>query len=138
MTTSPARTLVVGLGCRTGCPADHLGALLLGVLQAHCLRADDILALASLDQRANEPGLLELARQLNRPLTVLSADELAPLADRLSHRSARVFAETGCHGVAESAALALADRLAARPATLLVTRQQSRLATVAIAEAFPT
>ncbi|NNG65578.1 cobalamin biosynthesis protein CobE, partial [Pseudomonas fragi] len=47
--------------------------------------------------------------------------------------SARAFALTGCFGVAESAALALAEQLGGAPARLLITRQNSSVATFALA-----
>ncbi|MEX5669122.1 cobalamin biosynthesis protein CobE, partial [Pseudomonas neuropathica] len=42
---------------------------------------------------------------------------------------------TGCYGVAESAALALAEHLAQAPAKLLISRQKYAQATLALAGA---
>ncbi|WP_297834479.1 cobalamin biosynthesis protein [Pseudomonas sp.] len=130
-------TLVVGLGCQRGCTANLLRELIEQNLQAHGVAIDAITALASIDHKSTEPGLLELAVQLNLPLVFLSAAELADVEALLSHRSALAFAHTGCHGVAESAALALAQRLAGRPVKLLINRQKNQYATFALAGDVP-
>ncbi|AZC27262.1 MULTISPECIES: cobalamin biosynthesis protein [Pseudomonas] len=126
-------TLVVGLGCQKGCPASVLRALLDQVLQAHQLDKGQLRALASIDLKRSEPGLLQLAEQLALPLTCFSSRQLAPYASRLSHRSQIAFEHTGCYGVAESAALAMAEYLQTGPAQLLVPRQKSAQATLALA-----
>lgn len=128
-----APTLVVGLGCQKGCPVTTLRALLDQVLAAHQLQAAQVLALASIDLKRNEPGLLQLAEQLELPLTCFSSSQLAPYALRLSHRSQIAFERTGCYGVAESAALALAEHLHQQPARLWVPRQKYAQATLALA-----
>ncbi|MEB0174373.1 cobalamin biosynthesis protein, partial [Undibacterium sp. CCC1.1] len=56
---------------------------------------------------------------------------------QLSYRSALAFAHTGCHGVAESAALALAEQLSGRPSVLLINRSKNRHATFALAGDVP-
>ncbi|WP_434563503.1 cobalamin biosynthesis protein [Pseudomonas sp. R1-6] len=127
--------LVVGLGCQRGCSASTLRALLERTLLAHGIALDEIRALASIDRKRDEPGLLELAAQLSLPLTCFSAEQLAGYQAQLSHRSAIAFERTGCHGVAESAALALADQLGVSPARLRVTRQKGPQATLALAAA---
>ncbi|WP_265533291.1 cobalamin biosynthesis protein [Pseudomonas saponiphila] len=131
MRAAPA--LVVGLGCRKGCPVTTLRALLEQVLQAHRLESGQLLALASIDLKRNEPGLLQLADQLALPLTCFSSSQLAPYASRLSHRSQIAFERSGCYGVAESAALALAEQLLPGPARLLIPRQKYAQATLALA-----
>ena len=128
-----APTLVVGLGCQRGCPASTLRALLDQALQAHQIALQQITALASIDLKRDEPGLIELAAQLGLPLTYFSSEQLAGFQPRLSHLSDIAFERTGCYGVAESAALALAEQLAQAPATLLISRQKYAQATLALA-----
>ncbi|AZF05252.1 cobalamin biosynthesis protein [Pseudomonas sp. R5-89-07] len=125
--------LVVGLGCRRGCDVQALLALFDSALAEGGLERERVDALASIDLKQAEPGLLALAQLLNLPLQCLSAQQLAVYEDRLSHKSALAFAHTGCQGVAESAALALAEHLAHAPARLLITRKQSAQATFALA-----
>ena len=131
--TSTAPTLVVGLGCQRGCPVSTLRALLDQALQAHQIGLQQITALASIDLKRDEPGLIELAAQLELPLTYFSSEELAGYQPQLSHRSEIAFERTGCYGVAESAALALAEQLAQAPAKLLISRQKYAQATLALA-----
>ncbi|MHC8354224.1 cobalamin biosynthesis protein [Pseudomonas sp. LB3P81] len=131
--TDAAPTLVVGLGCQRGCPVSTLRALLDQALQAHQIELHQIKALASIDLKRDEPGLIELAAQLALPLMYFSSEQLAGYQSRLSHRSDIAFERTGCYGVAESAALALAEQLAQAPAKLLILRQKYAQATLALA-----
>ncbi|MEO6679953.1 MAG: cobalamin biosynthesis protein, partial [Pseudomonas sp.] len=122
--TGTAPTLVVGLGCQRGCPASTLRALLDQALQAHQIELQSIKALASIDLKRDEPGLIELAAQLGLEVMYFSSEELASYQAQLSHHSDIAFERTGCYGVAESAALALAEHLAQAPAKLLISRQK--------------
>lgn len=131
--TGTAPTLVVGLGCQRGCPASTLRALLDQALQAHQIGLHQIKALASIDLKRDEPALVELAEQLSLPLTYFSSTQLAGYEPQLSHHSQIAFERTGCYGVAESAALALAEQLTQTPAKLLITRQKYAQATLALA-----
>lgn len=131
--TSAAPTLVVGLGCQRGCPVSTLRALLDQALQAYKIELHQIKALASIDLKREEPGLIELAEQLALPLMYFSSEQLAGYHPQLSHRSDIAFERTGCYGVAESAALALAEQLAQAPAKLLISRQKYAQATLALA-----
>ncbi|MBX8537538.1 cobalamin biosynthesis protein [Pseudomonas cichorii] len=125
--------LVAGLGCQRGCPAASLLELIESSLKAHGLEIDAITALASIDLKQDEPGLLELAEQLSVPLIFFSASQMAEYEPQLTHRSPTAFQHTGCHGVAESAALALASQLGKSPATLVIARQKNARATFALA-----
>ncbi|AJO79302.1 cobalamin biosynthesis protein [Pseudomonas sp. MRSN 12121] len=126
-------TLVVGLGCQRGCPVEILRALLDRTLSTHRFERAQIRALASIDLKREEPALLALAAELEVPLGCFSSQQLAPYAPQLSHRSTLAYEHTGCYGVAESAALALAEHLARRPPKLLVPRQKCPQATLALA-----
>ncbi|AZZ76021.1 MULTISPECIES: cobalamin biosynthesis protein [Pseudomonas] len=132
---SAAPTFVIGLGCQRGCPASTLRALLDQALQAHRIELQAVKALASIDLKRDEPGLQELAAQLALPLLYFSSAELASYQERLSHRSEIAYERTGCYGVAESAALALAEQLIQAPAKLLISRQKYAQATFALAGA---
>ncbi|MGC1329648.1 cobalamin biosynthesis protein [Pseudomonas sp.] len=126
-------TLYAGLGCQRNCPITELITLLDTTLTHHNLTCADLAGLATIDLKANEPALLELARTLNLPLITFSAAQLAPFEPQLSHKSALAFTHTGCHGVAESAALALAGP----GSQLLVPRQKNTQATLALAQQGP-
>lgn len=96
---------------------------------------EDISALASIDKKADEPGLLQLAAELGLPLSFFGAEQLSKYEAQLSHRSLLAFEHSGCYGVAESAALALAAETGA--AHLLITRQKCPQATFALAITLP-
>ncbi len=125
--------LVAGLGCQRGCELQALLDLLDAALAEAGIERHRITALASLDRKQDEPGLRALAHRLNLPLHGFSAAHLAAYEGRLSHRSAVAFAHTGCYGIAESAALALAEQLSGAPARLLIPRKKSAQATLAFA-----
>ncbi|MCP1496317.1 cobalt-precorrin 5A hydrolase [Pseudomonas migulae] len=131
--TGTAPTLVVGLGCQRGCPVSTLRALLDQALQAHHIELHQIKALASIDLKRDEPGLVELAEQLGLPLMYFNSQQLEGYKPQLSHLSDIAFERTGCYGVAESTALALAEQLAQAPAKLLISRQKYAQATLALA-----
>ncbi|MGC7841682.1 cobalamin biosynthesis protein [Pseudomonas wayambapalatensis] len=124
--------LFVGFGCRRGCPAAVLETLLHRTLADNGLPLAALRGIASIDLKAQEPGLRQLAEQLGLPLTLYSAQQLHPFLPLLSHRSEMAFNATGCWGVAESAALALADE-GQRSPILTVTRQVLGDATLALA-----
>ncbi|UII73849.1 cobalamin biosynthesis protein [Pseudomonas sp. HN11] len=126
-------TLVVGLGCQRGCNSHALLALIDTALAEGGIERSQITALASIDRKRDEPGLLAVAALLKLPLQCFSVERLAVYTDRLSHKSDIAFAHTGCYGIAESAALALAEQLANAPARLLITRKKTAHATFALA-----
>jgi cobalt-precorrin 5A hydrolase len=96
--SAPPAHLAVGLGMRPGLPADRILAALAAALpDAH------IACLATLDRRAEEPGLCRAAAALRVPLHGFPADQLATV--RVPNPSERVAAALGIPGVAEAAAL---------------------------------
>ncbi|KTC36018.1 cobalamin biosynthesis protein CobE [Pseudomonas sp. ABAC21] len=124
--------LAAGLGCQRNCDVHTLLTLLDGALAEAGIERQRLSALASIDRKREEPGLIALAHLLQLPLLCFSAAQLASYEDRLSHKSAAAFAHTGCHGIAESAALALAEQLAGAPARLLISRRKNAKATFAL------
>lgn len=122
--------LVLGLGCERGADPAEIIALAETAL-ARCGRsAADVALVASIEARTGEPAIAAAARHFDVPLLFFSASALEALTPRLVHPSDIVFAHTGCHGVAEAAALAGGGDAA----ELIVPKLKSRQATVAIAE----
>ncbi|MCT7663923.1 cobalamin biosynthesis protein [Shinella kummerowiae] len=122
------RSLVLGLGCERGTPPAELIDLAASVIAC----PEHIIAVATLDVRAKEPAMLAVARHFSVPLVTFPAARLEAETPRLANPSDLVFAHTGCHGVAEAAALAQAGP----DARLLVEKTKSAHATVAVAESF--
>jgi cobalamin biosynthesis protein CbiG len=126
-TPHEAATLVVGAGCSLGCSADELLELIDAALADAGRSPADVQALATVDRRANEPGVREAARRRGWPLLTHTAEALGAVA--VPTPSAVVAAHVGTPSVAEAAAL-----LSARAGTLLVAKRRSAHATCAVAE----
>ncbi|MFJ4846142.1 MULTISPECIES: cobalamin biosynthesis protein [unclassified Streptomyces] len=99
-------TLVVGVGAARGVPAAELLALVTRVLAAAGAGGARPAALATLDTRAHEPGIVAAAGALGVPLLVYDADTLA--AVDVPTPSGAALAAVGTPSVAEAAALAAA------------------------------
>lgn len=132
MRSAQPQALYAGFGCRRGCPVETLAVLLRQTLAEHALPLSALRGIASIAPKAREPGLLALAERLGLPLVCFDATQLLGFKPLLSQRSPIAFAQTGCWGVAESAALALAGRDSAQPG-LCVPRQRLGGATLALA-----
>ncbi len=100
--------LVLGLGCARGADPEDMWSLVTTELAGAGVAPGAIAAVASIDLKGDEPAMIETARRLDVPLRLFTAAELEAEAGRLANPSEVVFAEVGCHGVAEGAALACA------------------------------
>ncbi len=145
--------LVLGLGCECGTSAGELIALAEDVLAGEVL-AEEVLAeevwagqrpdgqgvplpgravllsaIATIDGRVAEPAMHATAAHFGVPLLVFGAARLECETPRLATPSEVVFRLVGCHGVAESAALAAAGPDGA----LVVAKRKSARATAALA-----
>jgi cobalt-precorrin 5A hydrolase/precorrin-3B C17-methyltransferase len=126
-----ARVLALGVGCERGVAPDELTGLAETTLADHSLARQAVACVASIELKADEPAVHALAARLGVPARFFPAAILEAQTPRLANPSALVFRETGCHGVAEGAALA-----AVGPAgELLVEKQKSARATLAIGRA---
>ncbi|MCB1493671.1 MAG: precorrin-3B C(17)-methyltransferase [Rhodobiaceae bacterium] len=124
------QTLALGVGCSRGCPPDELIGLVRKTLADNGRSAFEVAGVWSLDLKANEAAVHALAADLGVPARFFPADVLEVQTPRLANPSDTVFAEVGCHGVAESAALA-----AAGPAALLaIEKTKTGQATCAAAD----
>jgi cobalamin biosynthesis protein CbiG len=122
-------TIVAGLGFRKNAGADAIGGAVVAALEAAGVEATSLTALATLADKAAEPGFLEAAQRLRMRVALVSEADLAEAAPGGLTLSARVLAEKGVPSVAEAAALA-----AAGPgARLLCARVTNREAACAIA-----
>jgi precorrin-4 C11-methyltransferase len=114
------QSLVLGVGCERGISAAALLDGLDRFLGEQGFAKSSITAVASVDLKADEEGLVELARLHGWPTVFYSADELACVAD-LPNPSEVVARCVGAPGVAEPAAL-----LAAGVKQLLAEKQVVR------------
>ena len=127
----------VGMGCERGCDAQHLQDLLEQCLQQHDLSIDDIVSINSIDIKANEAGLIELARDQAKLFQTIAAESLAAIAEQLENPADNTGKSTGAYGVAELAALWAAQQATQSQAELVLANQKTPKATCAIARAYP-
>lgn len=126
-----SKTLVLGLGCERGCDSAQVIELAEAALKDAGLAAQSVGLIASIDLKADESALHEAALHFGAPIRFFEAQALEAEASRLKNPSDVVFAEVGCHGVSEGAALAAVGA----DGTLIVEKQKSKRATCAIARA---
>lgn len=123
------RSIAIGVGCERNTKPVELIRLVQGVIDEEGLARDSISGIYSLDLKADEPAMQELARWFNVPFRVFDAATLDAETPRMKNPSDVVFAEVGTHGVAEGAALAAAGP----DAELIVPKRKSERATCAFA-----
>ncbi len=99
-------TVVIGVGCERLAPAAELIALAESCLAEAGLSLLSVACVASIDLKAAEPAVHALASHLGVPARFFAAARLERETPRLAAPSDLVYRETGCHGVAEGAALA--------------------------------
>lgn len=116
-------SLVVGIGCSRGASAEEILGLLGSALREAGLSRKSVAALASIEVKSDEAGLLEAADTLGVPLRFYFAGELA--AVEVPNPSPVVAGAVGTPSVAEAAVLASG-------AELLQEKRKSKNATVAI------
>lgn len=123
------RRHVLGLGCERGTPAAEVLTLANEALRAVGIGAAELVAIASIDGRRQEAAILAVARHFAVPAVFFDAARLEEETPRLKNPSEIVFARVGCHGVAESAALAALGA----DAELVLGKIKSAHATAAVA-----
>jgi len=122
------RDLVIGIGCNRGTGADEIAQVVHEVLHEQHLAFSSVSRLATIDEKRDEPGLVECARRWKLPLDTYPAERLNAV-ETPSPPSAYVLAAVGARGVCEPAALCSAE-----PGVLLVKKQKRGNVTVAVAE----
>ena len=125
------QVLTVGVGCERGCDPEQLIGLVNETLDGAGLARESVALVASIEVKADEAAVHAVAGALGVPARFFSAETLEAETPRLATPSDVVFAEVGCHGVAEGAALAATGA----DGDLIVAKQKSDRATCAIARA---
>ncbi len=125
------KTLVLGVGCERHASTDEAIALAERALAAGGLARESLAAVASIDVKADEAAVHAVAAHFGVPARFFDAATLEAETPRLKNPSDIVFAEVGCHGVAEGAALAAVGP----DGQLVVEKIKSKGATAAIARA---
>lgn len=126
------RKYVVGLGCRKGVDSRKMKTFVKKKLEDAGIRERDVFKVCSIDLKAGERALADLARGLGRPFVVFTADQLNDIEGSFS-ASAFVKEKTGTDNVCERSAIAGCAPSGGR---LLVSRQAEEGMTFALAERF--
>ena len=95
--------IVAGIGCRKGCPAEDLAAV---VRLAAATAGRTVGTVAAPAFKQHEPGLHDAARLLDLPLVFVDLAALQSVQPRCPTRSILAERATGVASVAEGAALA--------------------------------
>nr|WP_202121904.1 precorrin-3B C(17)-methyltransferase [Streptomyces sp. BA2] len=96
-------SLTVGVGASKGAPTEEVLGLIEDTLRDAGLSAASVAALATVDAKAEEPGIVEAATRLGVPVVTYAADELAGVD--VPNPSDAPLAAVGTPSVAEAAAL---------------------------------
>lgn len=121
------QSYVVGVGCARNADAEELWSLVTTTLQNAGIAQGAVACVATIDLKGDEPAMNTVAKRLGVPLRLFTAEELE--AQKIANPSDVVFAEVGCHGVSEGAALAASD------GKLVVEKTKTANTTCAIARA---
>ncbi len=130
------RQLWVGMGCVRGTDLDLLEKALLQVLEKANLSPLAIAGIASVDLKADEIGLQQLASKYNLPFFTFPPEQLA--SQQVPNPSDVVNQEVGTPSVAEAAALTAAQVYGQGGSLItekVIIKQDAQAVTVAIARA---
>ncbi len=98
------KTIVVGLGCRKDTPAEKIEELVIKVLKSNELSIHSMNAVASIDLKMNEPGILSFCKKYGLEASFFSKEELETVEGDFSE-SSFVKNIAGVGNVCERAAL---------------------------------
>jgi cobalt-precorrin 5A hydrolase / precorrin-3B C17-methyltransferase len=127
-------SLIVGVGSARGVSAREVGTLIDEALAAESLHPMSVRCVATVDLKADEEGILAVARERGWEVVTYPAGVLSTV--EVPNPSDVVRAEVGTPSVAEAAALHAA-RSYGRSGELVVEKRKSANATVAIARLRP-
>jgi len=120
-------SLVAGIGCNRNTGMGEMKALLQDVLETNNLASSSLKCMASIDVKADEPGLIALAQNLGLTVIFFARQELNQVKG-IKNPSTIVEKHVGVKSVCEAAAIR-----AAQNGTLIVPKQFTRNVTLAIA-----
>ncbi|MGH1540638.1 MAG: cobalamin biosynthesis protein [Arenicella sp.] len=138
----------VGMGCERNCPEQQLKNLLESSLKQAGLFIEQINSINSIDIKADERGLIQLAATCKKPFQTFDKEQLSRVEHLLSVKSEYVYKTVGVYGVAEAAALVAAQALSDEykgldensipddAAELVLQKQKNAQATCAIARTY--
>lgn len=120
------KCLVAGVGCNRGTGAEEITTLIRETLEKKGICLKSLRALATIDAKNNEPGILKTAGRLGLPLIFFGRKEIENVD--VPHPSLMVKQHMGVKSVCEATAL-----LGAGKGTLIIPKTKSKNATMALA-----
>jgi cobalt-precorrin 5A hydrolase len=126
-TTEALKTVIVGVGCRRGEPAQKIQAAVEAALQETGIDQAEVRWIASADIKAHEAGIIQAARILGIPYRLVNSEEIR-LSTRPFRHSEFVRQKVNLPAVAEASAL-----LAGRRTRLILPKKIFKGVTVALA-----
>lgn len=121
-------SLHLGIGCNRDTPAAEIESAVRQVFKTYQLSANSLAAVASIDLKADEQGLLDFCKKWGLELITFTAEELSAFGGDLPNPSKYALENVGAPGVAEPAAA-----LSAGSEVWLVEKQIFENVTVAVA-----
>ncbi|OEF98025.1 hypothetical protein BHF68_13085 [Desulfuribacillus alkaliarsenatis] len=121
------KTLIIGIGCRKGALYTQLQAAVESALEQYDIHRNSLKALATIDFKAAEPGIKELAAKMELPIIEVPKDEISRLEENYIP-SEWVRKSIGVGGVCEPAA-----KIAAKYGITIIPKQIINSVTISIA-----
>ena len=104
------KILTLGLGAARHCPSDEMQEIIAKGCRASGVHPAAIRGIYSVDVKADETAIHDASKALGLTPQFFTAQRLEAMTPHLLNPSEVVFAEVGCHGVAEAAALAATSK----------------------------
>lgn len=120
------KSIVLGIGCNRGTAAEEIEDVILTTLEEQQLSIKSVKAIATIDLKKDEVGLLEICEKYGFEFLYYPPSELNKVP--IENPSETVFKYTGAYGVSEPAA-----KLAAGEEELLLEKKKSGNVTISIA-----
>ena len=125
------RCIVAGVGCKKGTPVDKIEHAVQEAFAKAGLRMEALCAVASIDLKKEEAGLLEFCETRNVPFETYAAEELQAVPGTYS-ASEFVSGVTGVDNVCERSAVKYASEYGVKHGELLLRKQAQDGVTVAL------
>lgn len=126
------RCIVAGVGCKKGTPVDKIEHAVQEAFAKAGLRMEALCAVASIDLKKEETGLLEFCETRNVPFETYAAEELQTVPGTYS-ASEFVSGVTGVDNVCERSAMKCASEYGVKHGELLLRKQAQDGVTLALA-----
>lgn len=76
------KNIIIGIGCKRGTPKEEIEKALDEIMRKHNLAYESIKKISTVDIKADENGIIELAQSLNRELIIISREDIKKVEDR--------------------------------------------------------